>query len=170
MLDRAEPRQRRQKKVCLRHPYQLGLLLRCRIFKNWLATKEIQLLLVPESERTAGWPSTDPGEPRERVRGGNAHYHRRWVCHCLLAVVWTQQELHSDPGQVCLEMLRNKHLAISYGCLFIKGVSFVFDLTLYAVVVSDLIILLDPIFLFRYSVARISKEFCMDISLAKGSR
>jgi hypothetical protein len=39
-----EPRQRRQKKVCLRHPYQLPPLLRCGIFKNWLATKEIQLL------------------------------------------------------------------------------------------------------------------------------
>jgi hypothetical protein len=41
---RAEPRQRRQKKVCLRHPYQLAPLLRCGIFKNWLASKEIQLL------------------------------------------------------------------------------------------------------------------------------
>jgi histone-lysine N-methyltransferase SETMAR len=42
-----EPRQHRQKKVCLRHPYQLAPLLTCRIFKNWLAAKEIQLLPYP---------------------------------------------------------------------------------------------------------------------------
>jgi histone-lysine N-methyltransferase SETMAR len=46
-LDRADPRQCRQKKVCLRHPYQLAPLLRCKIFKNWLAAKEIQLLPHP---------------------------------------------------------------------------------------------------------------------------
>jgi hypothetical protein len=39
--------------------------------------------------------------------------------------------VRSDPGQICREKLRNKHLVISYGCLFIKGVSFVFYLTSY---------------------------------------
>jgi hypothetical protein len=44
LSDQAEPRQCCQKKVSLRHPYQLPPLLRCGIFKNWLVAKEIQLL------------------------------------------------------------------------------------------------------------------------------
>ncbi len=95
----------------------------------WLSTS--RLLLVPETERTAGRPSPDPGEPQEHVGGGNAHHRWRRVCHHLPAVVQAQLKVHSDPGQICLEKLRNKHPAISYGCLFIKGVSFVFDPTSY---------------------------------------
>ncbi len=65
----------------------------------------------------------------------NAHHRRRRVCHRLPAVVRAQQKVRSDPGQICREKLRNKHLAISYGCLFIKGVSFVFYLTSYEYIV-----------------------------------
>ncbi len=36
-----------RRKSCLCHPYQLAPLLRCGIFKNWLAAKEIQLLPHP---------------------------------------------------------------------------------------------------------------------------
>jgi hypothetical protein len=46
-------------------------------------------------------------------------------------VIRAQRKVRWDPGQICREKLINKHLAISYGCLFIKGVSFVFDLTSY---------------------------------------
>jgi hypothetical protein len=65
------------------------------------------------------------------VGGGNAHHRRRRVRHRLPAVVRAQLKVCSDPGQICREKLRNKHLAISYGCLFIKGVLFVFDPTSY---------------------------------------
>jgi transposase len=40
----------------------------------------------------------------------------------------------SEKGRICREKLRNKHLAISYCCRFIKRVSFVFDLTSYSMV------------------------------------
>ncbi len=117
------------------------------VVKNWLATKEIQLaphsplfawfgtnglLLVPESERTAGWPSPDPGEPQEHVGRGNVHHWQRRVRHRLPAVVRVQSKVRLGPGQLCWEKLRNKHLANSYRCLFIKHVKFVCDLTSYA--------------------------------------
>ncbi len=95
----------------------------------WLSTSG--LLLVPESESTAGWPSPDPGEPQERLRRGNANHRQRRVNHCLSVVVRAQRKVRWDPGQICWEKTRNKHLANSYSWLFIKGVWFVFVLTSY---------------------------------------
>ena len=101
-------------------------------WRYWTRSSQwMRLLLVLECEKSADRPLPDLGEPWECLGRGSAHHRRRRLRHRLSAMIRGQRKVYLYPRRINLEKLRNKHLANSYSCLFIKQVLFVFDLTSY---------------------------------------
>ncbi len=85
--------------------------------------------LFPETEEWPGWCVCHPRDLQDGAGTGATKYRRKGVCRSLPEVATSSWKVHSPPGWICQEILKNKVPPISSSFCFIWPFAFVIEPT-----------------------------------------